>query len=194
VEGGTTDSQGNSSTNAKVKCYGGKLEHCSLEPEKFQKWAASVGEQADVVDYTIAPIYKLRDPDDPKRQRALLKAAFHSLEAKLLGGLQAQWIEEDRVASASKTDLETVAIKSVTSNRFCRLNRDDGDTNNVATTNYTIICDGNAKYNRKVPPGSFQQPGDAHLVPRVCLLPRAEQSQGGIHLAGLGAEQPQHVC
>ena len=50
------------------------------------------------------------------------------------------------MASATKTEQETVAIKSVSSNRFCRLNRDEGDTNSVATTKYTIICDGSAKY------------------------------------------------
>ena len=60
--------------------------------------------------------------------------------------LQAQWPQADPVASATKTELETVAIKSVSSNRFCRLNRDEGDTNSVATTKYTIICDGSAKY------------------------------------------------
>jgi len=58
----------------KVKCYGGDLAKCSIN--NYSDWAASVGKQADVVDYTITPIYNLRDPDDPKPQRALLKAAF----------------------------------------------------------------------------------------------------------------------
>jgi len=49
------------------------------------------------------------------------------------------------------------------------------------------------KVHRKVSPRAFQQPGEAHLFPRVCLLPRAEREGGGIHLAGVGAEQPQHV-
>jgi len=134
----TSSSQESSSSKAKVKCYGGDLAKCSDDPEKFQEWAASVGDQADVVDYTITPIYKLRDPDDPRR--AILKAAFHSLEAKLLGGLQAQWMQTD----ISNENLGTVAIKSVSSNRFCRLNRKESDM-----SAYIIACDGSAKYTGK---------------------------------------------
>ncbi|EOD21658.1 membrane attack complex/perforin domain-containing protein [Emiliania huxleyi CCMP1516] len=147
----TSNSDESSSSQAKVKCYGGELGKCSLE--NYSDWAASVVDHPDVVDYTITPIYKLIDPGDTKRQ--LLKAAFHSVEVKLLGGMQAQWIKEDRVASASTVDLQTVVIKSVSSNRFCRLNRNEirqierPRVWKKIIADYTIICDGSAKYTGK---------------------------------------------